>query len=352
MRNVMSEIDFCVFDLETTGFDPSGGDRPIEVAGVRLVDGEIQDTFQSLVNPDRAIPEEVQSLTGIQDEHVEDAPTPEAVLGEFLEFAGDAVLVAHNVEFDKKFLEAYTTCSVSRDYVDTLRMARKLLPETSHSLDYLVKQYNLNRNEGHRALEDARATADLFDILTEKVATFDDYRRCGIPERILKEDLEIMLSLCETSSQVKQKFRDDFSSTSQLLESSPEELPVETGPAKRVTDELEDLYAQDQLDRIPPPTLLTAFKIRYWTPVNLILNLIGVALILSSLFTVRADVFNLLFLCSIPFFLLSPVISYFRFSERPYLFQSAGVLSLLGGWIVLVELLGYREVILEALFYL
>ena len=95
---------YVVFDLETTGFS-SVKDKIIEIGAVKVADGKITDKFSTFVNPKRPIPFEITQLTSITDQMVMEAPAIETVLPQFLEFVGDAVLVAHNASFDVGFIE-------------------------------------------------------------------------------------------------------------------------------------------------------------------------------------------------------------------------------------------------------
>src|SRR4030095_11895323 len=123
---------FVVVDLETTGGGPADGGI-IEIGAVRVVDGRLLDTFGTLVNPGRPPPPFVAALTGISDDMVAGAPSIAEVLPRFLEFAGDAVLVAHNARFDVGHLEAAhraLACRpLARPSLCTLLLARRLLPD-------------------------------------------------------------------------------------------------------------------------------------------------------------------------------------------------------------------------------
>jgi len=152
-----------VFDLETTGLDPRKGHRIIEIAGVRIENGIIQAEtgFASMVNPEREIPWEAKQVNKISDEDVKDAPTIEAVLPQFLEFAQGSVLFAHNAAFDAGFLEVEK--EYCWGYVElpecfcTMKLSQKLFPhEFRHSLDVLCKKFDLQMPAmRHRALADA-----------------------------------------------------------------------------------------------------------------------------------------------------------------------------------------------------
>lgn len=128
---------YVVLDLETTGLDPQYDDI-IEVAAIRIVDGAIEDSFSSLVNPGYSIDEFIAELTGITDDMLAPAPSLDSVLPAFLSFIGSDVVVGHNVNFDINFI--YDSCSAlslepfSNDFVDTMRISRKLFPEDRHHI--------------------------------------------------------------------------------------------------------------------------------------------------------------------------------------------------------------------------
>lgn len=156
---------FCVFDLETTGFNPKF-DKITEIAVVKVKNGELIDEFTTFVNPERSIPENVQELTHITEEMVADAPTIKEVLPKFLEFVGDSILVAHNARFDISFILHYAKeldLKVENNVIDTLTMARELY-ETfeNHKLGTIAENLGIELEGAHRAINDTRATAKVF----------------------------------------------------------------------------------------------------------------------------------------------------------------------------------------------
>ena len=178
---------YIVFDIETTGFS-SIRDRIIEIGAVKVVNGEIVDRFSTFVNPERPIPFEITSLTGITDEMVMGAPAIGTVLPQFLEFAGDGVLVAHNAGFDVGFIEQNCRERGLNDrfiYVDTVALARVLLPTLSkYKLNIVAKALNISLENHHRAVDDAGATAEIFVKFVEmlkkdQVTTLKEVNRYG-----------------------------------------------------------------------------------------------------------------------------------------------------------------------------
>ncbi len=159
-----------VFDVETTGLDPRKGHRIIEIAGVRIENGAIDETksFVSLVNPERDIPFEARQVNKITDEAVRGAPGIEEVLPKFLAFAEGSILIAHNAVFDMGFLNVEK--DVCWGYIElpsclcTMRMSQAVFPrEFGHSLDRVAQRLNLQIPQArHRALPDVILTAHAF----------------------------------------------------------------------------------------------------------------------------------------------------------------------------------------------
>ncbi len=157
--------DFVVFDIETTGFSPVNN-KIIEIGAVKIQQGEITDRFSVFVNPGVPIPFEIEKLTSINDSMVMDAPPIEVILPQFLDFCQDAVLVAHNANFDMSFImENAKKQGLLRKFtfVDTLGIARVLLThQAKHTLDAVAKTLSISLENHHRAVDDAECTAHIF----------------------------------------------------------------------------------------------------------------------------------------------------------------------------------------------
>lgn len=162
---------YVVFDIETTGLSPQY-DKITEIGAVCIENGQVTGTFSELVNPERSIPRKIVSLTGISPEMVKDKPTIDIILPKFFEFCRGAVLVAHNASFDTSFIfKAADDMGLDRTfpYIDTLALARVVLPELSrHRLDTLTKYFNVSLENHHRAYDDAHATGEVFLCLLQK----------------------------------------------------------------------------------------------------------------------------------------------------------------------------------------
>ncbi len=164
-QNQSIESTYVVFDIETTGFS-SEKNKIIEIGAVKVENGQITDRFSSYVNPYEPIPFRIEQLTGINDSMVADAPGIEKVLPEFLEFCGQAVLVAHNAEFDIGFIRAFSQrleLAFDPTYLDTVALSRVLLPHLAkYKLDHVAKALGVALLNHHRAVDDAGATAEIF----------------------------------------------------------------------------------------------------------------------------------------------------------------------------------------------
>lgn len=157
---------YVVFDIETTGFS-SEKNNIIEIGAVRVVGGKVTDRFSSYVNPREPIPLRIQSLTTISDDTVKDAPFIEEVLPKFMDFCKGSVLVAHNAGFDIGFIkENCKRLGLDFDYTwaDTVGMARVLMPRLARfTLDNVAKHLKVSLENHHRAVDDAEATARIFE---------------------------------------------------------------------------------------------------------------------------------------------------------------------------------------------
>ena len=156
---------YVAFDLETTGFSPIQ-DKIIEIGAVKVERGVITERFSTFVNPKIPIPFKITQLTSITDDMVVDAETIDVVLPKFLDFIGDAVLVAHYAGFDVSFIEQNCRYQeIEREFIslDTVALARVLLPTLSkYKLNVVAKALNISLENHHRAVDDAGATAEIF----------------------------------------------------------------------------------------------------------------------------------------------------------------------------------------------
>lgn len=164
--------EFTVIDTEATGYSAEY-DEIIEFAAIRVRDGVPVDKMQTLVKPFDSVDGYIEQLTGITNDMLRDAPTPTEVLPAILDFLGDDILVGHNVNFDINFLydyaEKYLGRTVNNDFVDTLRLARRLLPELKHHrLCDIAQAFGVAQPISHRSLADCDTTLACFDCLKGK----------------------------------------------------------------------------------------------------------------------------------------------------------------------------------------
>jgi DNA polymerase-3 subunit epsilon len=184
-KTLLRDLVYVVFDTETTGLSPMGGDAIVSLAGVRIVNRRILtgETFDRLVDPERPIPPESTRFHGITDDMVAGRPPLAVVLPQFKAFVADAVLVAHNAAFDLKFLRLHETKSgvvFDNPVLDTMLLSSHLDGEDEdESLDAALDRHGIVIEGRHTALGDAMATAALLlrliDGLEAKgIRTLDD----------------------------------------------------------------------------------------------------------------------------------------------------------------------------------
>lgn len=164
--SLIQNLSFCVFDLETTGGNHNI-DRIIEIGLVRIENLKIVSSKNILINPQIPIPEFIQKLTSIKEKDVEKAPIIENVIDDILNFMGDSVLVAHNISFDIPFFNSVLVRlkkeKLKNKVICTNIMSKHLIPEIMNSnLNYMSGLFDIEHGQAHRAMEDAKATAELF----------------------------------------------------------------------------------------------------------------------------------------------------------------------------------------------
>ena len=195
-KNQNLDDTYVVFDLETTGFSPDKN-KIIEIGAVKVEHGEITDRFSTFVNPEVPIPYRIEELTSIRDDMVIDAPKIETILPQFMEFCGDAIMVAHNADFDMSFI--IKNCErqgIEKEFtiIDTVALARILLPQLNRfKLDTVAKALGVSLENHHRAVDDAGCTAEIFvkfvKMLHDRgMETLDQVNQMGqaSPETIMK----------------------------------------------------------------------------------------------------------------------------------------------------------------------
>lgn len=163
--------NYTVLDLETTGLSPTY-DNIIEIAAIKVKNNKIIETYQQLINPGYKINDFISSLTGITNEMLSSAPKIDVVIHNFLNFVSNDVIVGHNVNFDINFMydNVYKTAGTyfSNDFIDTMRLSRKLFKEEKHHRLLDVAKYcQIDVDEHHRALADCNSTFLIYNRLKE-----------------------------------------------------------------------------------------------------------------------------------------------------------------------------------------
>ena len=173
MQKNIDEIEFTIFDTETTGLEPESGDRIVEIAGIRFKGKEKIATFQTLVNPHRLISPAAFAVNKITPEMLQGVPEIEVVMPQFLDFIQGSCLCSYNAIFDLEFLKnELKRISMHLPYdivvVDILKMAKRILPELPrYALWFVADKLGIKTEQKHRALSDVRLTLDVFNKLKE-----------------------------------------------------------------------------------------------------------------------------------------------------------------------------------------
>ncbi len=177
------DTEYCVFDLETTGISHIT-EKITEIGIIKIKNGEVIDTFETFVNPEKPIPEEVVNVTHITDDMVKDAETIDKIMPKVLEFMGDSVLVAHNADFDIGYMKyncEQLGLPFNNTHIDTLRLAKAIFPEFSrYKLGFIADKLGIKVDVAHRALDDVKTLVAVFKEMIERAKdrnakTIDDF---------------------------------------------------------------------------------------------------------------------------------------------------------------------------------
>lgn len=165
---------FIVLDIETTGVNPTSA-KITEIGALKIVNDKVVDVYSQLINPEAIISQEIENLTGLNNEILRDEPVFEAIAGDFIMFSENLPIMGHNVMFDYSFLKYHLNQSgyeYERKGIDTLQIAKTVLPHLkSRSLTNLIEHFHINREQAHRAYHDAKATYEVYKIMR------DEYKR-------------------------------------------------------------------------------------------------------------------------------------------------------------------------------
>lgn len=174
---------YVCIDIETTGLDYEY-DEIIEVSAVRVVDGNIKESFSSLINPQGSVPSYIENLTGITNEMLSVAPPAEKIIPDLISFIGSDLVIGYNVSFDIHFLCAYCSSfdvDFLNDYTDVMRIFRKLFPSLEHHrLCEMVEQLNIDISTSHRATADVLATMEGYEKMKSIIlesSSLDDFSK-------------------------------------------------------------------------------------------------------------------------------------------------------------------------------
>ena len=211
----IDEEEFVVFDIETTGLN-SHTNKIIEIGAVKIKAGRIIDRYSQLINPGISIPYYITEITSITNEQVANQPKIDEVIGKFVEFIGDAVLVAHNAPFDmgfiKRDIKEYLNIDLENSVIDTLQMARDLFPDfKKYGLGDLNKSLGLALEKHHRAVDDSQATANMFIIFLEKykekgIEYLKDINK-GFEVNVKKQSLKNIMVQVKTQEGLKNMYK-------------------------------------------------------------------------------------------------------------------------------------------------
>ena len=211
----IDEEEFVVFDIETTGLN-SHTNKIIEIGAVKIKAGRIIDRYSQLINPGISIPHHITEITSITNEQVANQPKIDEVIGKFVDFIGDAVLVAHNAPFDmgfiKRDIKEYLNIDLENSVIDTLQMARDLFPDfKKYGLGDLNKSLGLALEKHHRAVDDSQATANMFIIFLEKykekgIEYLKDINK-GFEVNVKKQSLKNIMVQVKTQEGLKNMYK-------------------------------------------------------------------------------------------------------------------------------------------------
>ena len=242
----LEQASFSIIDVETTGLSPRSNNI-IEIGIVKVTGLKIIDSFHSMINPGKPIPYFITQFTGISNDDVYEAPFFEDAAGDILNFISDDIIGGHNFSFDKSFLRkeflyAGRDLLYNKD-VCTLKLARRMYPELkSKSLSNMCKHFNLHNEDSHRALSDAKVTAQLLIKMIkelkkkEGISTVEDllnFNKISVPK--------------EKTGRIKESLREDVSSLPQtpgiyyFLNSKNEIIYI--GKAKSLRDRIKSYFS-------------------------------------------------------------------------------------------------------------
>ena len=169
-KNLMKFVDdYVLVDIETTGLSPINDDI-IEIGAIKVINNKIVDKYSQLIQINKSLSPFITNLTGITNSMLKLGKEPNIVFNEFVNFVGEEVIIGHNVNFDLGFLtnkcKKYIDYNLTNDYIDTMYLARKLVPDsTNYKLGTLAKYFNISYEGAHRGLKDVEITYEVYNCL-------------------------------------------------------------------------------------------------------------------------------------------------------------------------------------------
>ena len=169
-KNLMKFVDdYVLVDIETTGLSPINDDI-IEIGAIKVINNKIVDKYSQLIQINKSLSPFITNLTGITNNMLKSGKEPNIVFNEFVNFVGEEVIIGHNVNFDLGFLtnkcKKYIDYNLTNDYIDTMYLARKLVPDsTNYKLGTLAKYFNISYEGAHRGLKDVEITYEVYNCL-------------------------------------------------------------------------------------------------------------------------------------------------------------------------------------------
>ena len=187
----IEETTYCVLDIETTGISRFT-EKITEFGIMKVKNGEVIDTFECFVNPEKPIPPRVVEVTNITDDMVKDAETIDKVMPKVIEFVGDSVIVAHNANFDVGFIKYNAEnlgLEFNNTYIDTLALAKELFPDfKKYKLGIIAEKLGIKVDVAHRALADVETLVDVFNVMIEQLKEKEIFELRDL-DKILSKDV-------------------------------------------------------------------------------------------------------------------------------------------------------------------
>ncbi|MCM8796351.1 MAG: exonuclease domain-containing protein [Candidatus Omnitrophica bacterium] len=243
MPHTINEIEFTIFDTETTGLDPQAQDRIVEIAAVRFRGQERLARLHMLINPGRPISEAAFNINRITDKMLIDAPRADEVIPDFLRFIEGSCLCSYNAGFDIEFLNHELTIMgrgalSALNIVDILKMAKRLLPGLpSYALIRVAEAVGVKRQQRHRAMADVELTLEVFyrlkQMLLEKgVDDFNNFLslfaiKSGLLETIVAQKLASIQEAIDLGAKLKIKYISGAGAQVSEREVLPQEIKEE-----------------------------------------------------------------------------------------------------------------------------